>query len=83
MGGQAGFAGHIRVGHGAVIGGRSGVTKSVAAETVMTGYPAMPHNLWKRIQAFIQRLPELARRTKALEERVNKLEHQDEEERVR
>ena len=83
VGGQAGLAGHIRVGHGAMIGGQSGVTKSVPAETVMTGYPAMPHNLWKRIQAFIQRLPELARRTKALEERVGKLEHQEKEEQVR
>lgn len=83
MGGQAGVIGHVRIGHGAMIGARSGVTKSVPAETVVAGYPAMQHSLWKRIQAFIQRLPELARRTKALEERVGKLEHQDEEERVR
>jgi UDP-3-O-[3-hydroxymyristoyl] glucosamine N-acyltransferase len=83
VGGQAGLAGHIRVGHGAMIGGGSGVTKSVAAETVVTGYPAVPHNLWKRITAFVQKLPELVRRTKELEERVGKLEHQDKEESVR
>jgi UDP-3-O-[3-hydroxymyristoyl] glucosamine N-acyltransferase len=83
IGGQAGVIGHVRIGRGAMIGGQSGVTKSVPPETVVTGYPAMPHNLWKRIQAFLQRLPELARRTKALEERVGKLELQDEEERVR
>ena len=83
VGGQAGLAGHIRVGHGAMIGAQSGVTKSVQAETVVTGYPAMPHNLWKRLQAFVQKLPEFVRRLKVLEERVGKLEHEDEESQVR
>jgi UDP-3-O-[3-hydroxymyristoyl] glucosamine N-acyltransferase len=83
VGGQAGLVGHIKVGHGAMIGAQSGVTKSVAAETVVTGYPATPHNLWKRVTALVQRLPDLVRRTKELEDRVGKLEHQDTESQVR
>jgi UDP-3-O-[3-hydroxymyristoyl] glucosamine N-acyltransferase len=74
LGGQAGLIGHIKIGKGAMIGAQSGVTKSVAAETVVSGYPAAPHGLVKRLQALIQKLPQLFMRTRELEERVQKLE---------
>ena len=74
LGGQAGVAGHIRIGTRAMVGGQSGVTKSVPAGTIVTGYPAVVHGMFKRIQAFVQRLPQLFQRTKALEERVAALE---------
>ena len=85
VGGQAGLIGHIKVGEGAMVGARSGVTKSVAGKTVVAGYPAMPHGLWKRMQALMQKLPQMFQRLRDVEERVEKLEHQgaEEEERVR
>ena len=83
VGGQAGLAGHIHVGEGAMVGGQSGVTKSVPAKTVVTGYPAVPHGLWKRLQALLQKLPQVFQRLREVEERVEKLEHQDAEEKVR
>jgi len=85
IGGQAGLAGHIRVGKGAMVGGQSGVTKSVPADTVVTGYPAVPHNLWKRLFALTQKLPELFRRTRDLDERLRRIEQEGvkEEEQVR
>ena len=83
VGGQAWLTGHIRVGKGAMVGAQSGVTKSVPAETVVSGYPAVPHSLWKRLSALVHRLPDLVRRTKDLEERVERLEHQEVKERVR
>jgi UDP-3-O-[3-hydroxymyristoyl] glucosamine N-acyltransferase len=76
IGGQAGLVGHIRVGKGAMIGAQSGVSKSVAAEVVVTGYPAVSHSIWKRLQALVHKLPELFRRTRDLEERIGKLEHE-------
>jgi UDP-3-O-[3-hydroxymyristoyl] glucosamine N-acyltransferase len=82
VGGQAGLVGHIRVGRGATVGAQSGVSKSVAADTVVTGYPAVPHGIWKRLHALIQRLPQLFQRTKTLEERVKMLEGARETERV-
>jgi UDP-3-O-[3-hydroxymyristoyl] glucosamine N-acyltransferase len=83
LGGQAGLAGHIRVGRGAIVAGGSGVTKSVAPEAVVSGYPAVPHGLSKRLSALVRRLPALVRRTRELEDRVGKIEHQDTGERVR
>ncbi len=83
IGGQAGLVGHIRIGKGAMVGAQSGVTKSVPAETVVTGYPATQHTLWKRLQALVHRLPDLFQRSKDLEERVAQLEKQREREGVR
>ncbi len=74
IGGQAGLVGHIRLGRGAQIGAQSGVSKSVPENTAVFGYPAMPLAMFKRIHAFVQRLPELWRRTKDLERRVERLE---------
>src|SRR5439155_6436710 len=78
LGGQAGLVGHIRVGAGATVGAQSGVTKSVPAETVVTGYPATQHTIWKRLQALIHRLPDLFQRSRELEERVKELERRHE-----
>ena len=43
---------------------------------VVTGYPAMQHAFWRRLQALIHRLPDLMQRTKDVEERVAELERQ-------
>jgi UDP-3-O-[3-hydroxymyristoyl] glucosamine N-acyltransferase len=80
LGGQAGLVGHIKIGKGAMVGAQSGVTKSVPTETVVTGYPATQHTLWKRLQALIHRLPDLFQRTRDLEDRVSGLERQRERE---
>ncbi len=83
LGGQAGLVGHIRVGTRAMVGAKTGVSKSVGAGQVVAGYPALPHNIWKRAQAYISKLPQLFQRTKSLEERLEKLESQREREEVR
>jgi UDP-3-O-[3-hydroxymyristoyl] glucosamine N-acyltransferase len=79
IGGQAGLIGHIRIGRGAQIGAQSGVPRSVAPGEIVTGYPAVPQSLFKRISAYMQKLPQLFQRTKALEERVMKLEERQKE----
>ena len=83
VGGQAGLVGHIKVGTRAMIGAKSGVSKSIPEDGVVTGYPAMPHGMFRRVQAFIQRLPDLFQRTKDLEKRVSSLELESEKEEVR
>ena len=83
IGGQAGLVGHIKVGTRAMVGAQSGVTKSVASEDVVFGYPAMPLGAFKRLNAFIQRLPQLFQRTKDLEARLARLEREPAREEVR
>ena len=74
IGGQAGLIGHITVGERAILGAKSGVIRSVEPGEVVAGYPALPHGLWKRVYALLQKLPQLFQRTKALEERMEKME---------
>ncbi len=83
LGGQSGLLGHIRVGTRAMVGAKSGVTKSVPAGETVSGYPAVPHRVFGRLNAFFQKLPELFKQTRDLEQRVRSLEHQREREPIR
>jgi UDP-3-O-[3-hydroxymyristoyl] glucosamine N-acyltransferase len=67
LGGQAGLVGHIRIGDGAQIGAQAGVIGDVAPGTTVSGYPARPHQESLRAEAALRRLPEIARRLRALE----------------
>jgi UDP-3-O-[3-hydroxymyristoyl] glucosamine N-acyltransferase len=83
LAGQVGLAGHLKIGTGATVGAQSGVPRDVEPGAIVSGYPAMPHNLWRRLVALIPKLPQLFQRTRDLEERVGKIEHQREKEQVR
>jgi len=72
--GQAGLVGHITIGDNAICAAQAGVTKSVPANTVVSGYPARPHEEAKRIYAYIQRLPELSETVKELKKKIQELE---------
>lgn len=65
--GQVGFVGHIEIGDHAMFGAQAGVTKSIPANTVVSGYPARDHAQARREEAAIRRLPELLKRVKTLE----------------
>ncbi len=72
--GQAGLVGHITIGDGAVLAAQAGITKSVPPKTIVSGYPARPHQEAKKINAYIQRLPEISAAIKELKKRVEILE---------
>lgn len=71
IGGQAGIAGHLTVGDGVRIAARCGVAQSIEEGRVVSGFPAMPHRLWLRTRSLIRRLPELFKRVKDLEKRLD------------
>lgn len=56
LAGQVGVADHRTVGAGAMVGAMSGVSRDVAPGEKVTGYPAMPHRLWKRLMVKLARL---------------------------
>ncbi|MFH1504415.1 MAG: UDP-3-O-(3-hydroxymyristoyl)glucosamine N-acyltransferase [Candidatus Omnitrophota bacterium] len=74
LAGQAGVVGHIHIGDKAIVAGQAGVTKSVPANIKVSGYPAKPHDSAKRVNACLQRLPELYKRIKELEDKIKSLE---------
>lgn len=71
LAGQSGVVGHISIGDNAVVAARAGVTKSVGPNTCVSGYPAKPHHLAKRINACIQRLPRLFESWMEIKEKVD------------
>jgi len=74
LAGQAGLVGHIHIGDNAIVAAQAGVTKSVPARTKVSGYPAKPHDVAKRVNACVQNLPELYKKIKSLEQKIKKLE---------
>lgn len=74
LAGQSGIVGHISIGEGAIVAAQAGVTKSVPPNTKVSGYPARPHEVAKRVNACIQRLPLTYKKIKELESTVKKLQ---------
>lgn len=74
LAGQSGLVGHISVGDGAIVAAQAGVTKSVASHSVVSGYPARTHNEARKVNACLQRLPELYELVMELKKRVTELE---------
>ncbi|MGE9268304.1 MAG: UDP-3-O-(3-hydroxymyristoyl)glucosamine N-acyltransferase [Verrucomicrobiales bacterium] len=68
---QSGLVGHIEVGDHIVLAARAGVTKNLSQPGAYQGNPARPIKLEQRRQAQVGRLPKLAQRVKALEEKIN------------
>ncbi len=80
LAGQVGIVGHIKVGDNVEVGAQSGVTKSVPADTRVSGYPAREHRMAKRILSAMKRLPEIVRKVSRIEKRLEMLEQHHEQE---
>jgi len=74
VGGQAGLSDHIEVGDRVMIAARSGVNRSLTGNQIVSGAPAMPHEVSIKAQAVVPRLPELRQQVRDLERRVRELE---------
>jgi len=74
VGGQAGLADHLQIGDRVMIAAKSGVTRSLEADQIVSGAPVMPHAIFLKAQAVIPQLPDLRRRVRDLEERLQAIE---------
>lgn len=77
LAGSSGIADHINIGQAAVIMARSGVAGDVAAGTQMFGSPAKEKRIAYKEQVAISKLPELLKKVKLLEEKIQALEKQE------
>ncbi|MEM7263116.1 MAG: UDP-3-O-(3-hydroxymyristoyl)glucosamine N-acyltransferase, partial [Planctomycetota bacterium] len=76
--GQSGVAGHLKIGAQAIIGARTGVLNHVGDGEVWLGSPAFPAATARRAYASVEKLPEMRKRLKELENRVAELEDDSE-----
>lgn len=74
LGGQVGVAGHITLGDGVRATAQTGIPNSVAAGTLVSGYPAIDNRDWLKASAVFRRLPEVRRTLATLAGRVEALE---------
>jgi UDP-3-O-[3-hydroxymyristoyl] glucosamine N-acyltransferase len=72
--GQVGLGDHVRIEDDAVLGGQCGVLpgKNVRRGLVVWGTPARPLVEFKRTYPYVARLPELAERLEAVEQKLSK-----------
>jgi UDP-3-O-[3-hydroxymyristoyl] glucosamine N-acyltransferase len=77
LAGQVGVVGHIEIGDQAMVGAQGGVTKSIPAGSRVSGYPATPHHLAKRMYAAFRQLPDLLKEVRRLKQRVRELEERE------
>ncbi|MGF1601521.1 MAG: UDP-3-O-(3-hydroxymyristoyl)glucosamine N-acyltransferase [Thermosynechococcaceae cyanobacterium] len=59
LGGQVGVADYLKVGGGAIATAQAGITKNIAANEMVSGYPAMPTQQWLKMMAALRKLPTL------------------------
>ncbi len=69
LGGQVGVADHATIEDGCRVGAKSGVMGRLK-RGVYSGIPVMPHLKWLRARAVLERLPELQRRLRELEQKL-------------
>jgi UDP-3-O-[3-hydroxymyristoyl] glucosamine N-acyltransferase len=74
LAGQVGVIDHVHIGDHATVIAQAGIAKDVEPRAIMAGSVAMPHPVWRRVQAATPRLPELLRTVAALERRIATLE---------
>jgi UDP-3-O-[3-hydroxymyristoyl] glucosamine N-acyltransferase len=81
IGGQVGFGDHARVQKGAVIGSKAGVLPGkIVRPGVWWGIPVQPLDEYKRINAYVNRLPQMREEIKELRQQIRELQSRIERE---
>ena len=73
LAGQVGTNPHVEIGDRTVVTAKAGVSKSVPADSKVSGMPPIDHDLWIRAQILYARLPEMYQALKELQKEVERL----------
>jgi len=73
IGGQVGIVGHLTIGDGVKIAAQSGIGSDVEAGSTIQGSPALDHLDYKKAYVIFRRLPELSKKIKELETKIESL----------
>jgi len=78
LAGQAGVADHAIIESGTVIGGKAGVMGGRTTKGFYIGSPIAPHREFMKAHAYFLKLPDMNKKIKELEARINHLEKEEE-----
>lgn len=73
LGGQAGVADHAVIESGTMAAAKSGLMGTVK-KGIYAGGPAFPHRQWLKAQAIYERLPDLVKQIRELDQKLKQLE---------
>ncbi len=73
LGGQVGVGDHTTIESGTMVAGGAGVMNGHLKKGVYSGTPAIPHSTWLRAQALFTKLPEMNKKIRELEKKLNHL----------
>lgn len=73
IGGQVGIAGHLNLGKGTQIGAQAGINFDTEENKQWHGTPAQPLKEWMRSTVIFKKLPEVDKRIRTLETKVEEL----------
>jgi UDP-3-O-[3-hydroxymyristoyl] glucosamine N-acyltransferase len=76
LGGQVGVADHTTIASGTMVGSQAGITGQIS-KGIYSGSPAIAHKDWLRAQALFAKLPEIYKKIRELENKINNLEKGD------
>ena len=65
------FGGQVTIGGNSVYAARSGITKNMPENFFGAGFPVQTHAGWLRMQAALQKIPELLKKISKLERQLN------------
>lgn len=74
VGGQTGVREQVKIGENTVLGAQTGVMGNVPANAFVSGYGAKPHREVLRTAAAVNQLPDLLKKIRAMERRLEELE---------
>jgi len=72
FGGNSGCADHVTIGDRVMVAAKSGIHADIESGKIVGGVPAVDIRQWRRYAMALPRLPELVRRMRALEDRIEK-----------
>jgi len=75
LGGQTGVAGHLEIDSGIMVGAKSGIPQSLSSKEcrIWSGIPVMDHRKWRRMAVSIDQFPDLIKKVRKLEKKMEKL----------
>ena len=76
LAGQVGISGHLEIGDSCRVGAKSGVGKSLQAQTDWSGIPAVEHARFLRMAATLPKVPDMHKKIKKLESTLQALQDQ-------
>ena len=73
LAGQVGVVGHLEIGDGVIVTAQTGIPGALEAGAVVSGSPAIDNRDWLKSIAVFAKLPELQRRLRELERKLESL----------